>query len=223
MFSSFQPGIKCRDTQRGRVAHSALFFFAMNIERTELEFDEIHKLMEASILKAGEQMPADDAELEKTPEDDIIEDLLGMLIMAYERGHRDVNEMLETDLPVDDKRMYEVIYHTIDGKTFEDRARTHIREEDPGRLIDLAESEYHRVYNTSGNDTAETSGLAVTKTWVTMMDDRVRETHDFLEGVTLPLAERFYTIDGDSARFPGDFMNAENNVNCRCLLLFGRA
>jgi hypothetical protein len=195
----------------------------MNIERTELEFDEIHKLMEASILRAGEQMPADDAELKRTPEDDIIEDLLGMLIMAYERGHRDVNEMLETDLPVDDKRMYEVIYHMIDGKTFEDRARTHIREEDPGRLIGLAESEYHRVYNASGNDAAETSGLAVTKTWVTMVDDRVRETHDFLEGVTVPLAERFYTIDGDSARYPGDFMNAENNCSCRCLLKFSRA
>lgn len=192
----------------------------MNIERTELEFDEIHKLMEASILKAGEQMPADDAELKRTPEDDIIEDLLGMLIMAYERGHRDVNEMLETDLAVDDKRMYEVIYHMIDGKTFEDRARTHIRDEDPGRLIELAESEYHRVYNASGNDTAENSGLAVTKTWVTMMDNRVRETHDFLEGVTVPLAERFYTIDGDSARYPGDFMNAENNCACRCLLRY---
>lgn len=179
--------------------------------------------MEASILRAGEQMPADDAELKRTPEDDIIEDLLGMLIMAYERGHRDVNEMLETDLPVDDKRMYEVIYHMIDGKTFEDRARTHIREEDPGRLIGLAESEYHRVYNASGNDAAETSGLAVTKTWVTMVDDRVRETHDFLEGVTVPLAERFYTIDGDSARYPGDFMNAENNCSCRCLLKFSRA
>ena len=56
------------------------------------------------------------------------------------------------------------------------------------------------------------------KQWRTMLDDRVRETHDFLEGATVPVDARFYTNDGDSARFPGDFMLVENNANCRCLI-----
>lgn len=195
----------------------------MDMERTALEFDEIHRLVEASIRKAGEEMPADVADLNRTPEDDIIDDLLSLMIMAYDRGVRDTNDMLATSLPVDDEKLYEAVFHRIDGKTFEDRARKHIREEHPGRLIDLAESEYHRIYNTAGNDTATGSGVPVTKQWITMLDDRVRDTHDFLEGVTVPMSERFYTYDGDSARFPGDFDLAENNCGCRCILKYTRA
>ena len=195
----------------------------MDIERTALEFDEIHKLVEASIIKAGEEMPADRAELEKTPEGDIIDDLMDILILAYTRGNRDANEMLNLDVALDVNRMDEAINYMIGGKTFEDRAREHIRNEDAGRLISLAESEYHRVYNTAGYDTAEASGKNVQKTWITMLDDRVRETHDFLEGVSVPISERFYTIDGDSALYPGGFELAENNCNCRCILAYSLA
>lgn len=195
----------------------------MDTERTALEFDEIHKLVEASIIKAGEEMPADDKTLEKKPEDDIIDDLLDILILAYTRGNRDANEMLNLDVALDVNRMDEAINYMIGGKTFEDRAREHIRHEDAGRLISLAESEYHRVYNTAGFDTAEASGKNVQKTWITMLDNRVRETHDFLEGVSVPIGERFYTIDGDSALYPGGFELAENNCNCRCILAYSLA
>ena len=51
-----------------------------------------------------------------------------------------------------------------------------------------------------------------------MRDDKVRETHDYLEGVEVDLASEFVTFDGDSAKFPGDFSRAENNVNCRCVI-----
>ena len=190
----------------------------MDYERTALEFDEIHELMAESIRKAGDRMPTDRQNLEKTGEDDIIDDLFSMLILAYTRGNRDVNEMLTADIAVDMDRMRDVIYQEIDGKNFEDRARKHIRNEDPGMLIQLAESEYHRVYCAGSHDTAADFGRPVTKKWVTMLDNRVRPTHDFLEGVTVPLNERFYTFDGDSAMYPGGFELAENNCNCRCVL-----
>lgn len=194
------------------------FFIVMDKERTKLEFDDIHRLVEASIRKAGEQMPADDAELKKTPEEDILDDLLSLMVLAYTRGNRDVNEMLGTQIPVDIERMDEAIYWVIGGKTFEDRARDHIQNKDAGRLIELAESEYHRVYSTGGYHTAEQGGDGIKKTWLTMLDDRVRTTHDFLEGVTIPMGEKFHTFDGDEAFFPGGFEKAENNVNCRCVL-----
>jgi hypothetical protein len=53
-----------------------------------------------------------------------------------------------------------------------------------------------------------------------MDDDRVRDTHMFLEGVEVPMGERFYTFDGDSAMIPGDFALPENNINCRCTLSY---
>lgn len=58
----------------------------------------------------------------------------------------------------------------------------------------------------------------VEKVWATMEDERVRTTHEFLDGVGVPLDTLFFTIDNDSARYPGDFTKAENNVNCRCWL-----
>ena len=60
----------------------------------------------------------------------------------------------------------------------------------------------------------------VEKVRATMEDERVRETHNFLDGVGVPLGTLFVAIDGDSARYPGDFAKAENNTNCRCTLTY---
>ena len=59
-------------------------------------------------------------------------------------------------------------------------------------------------------------GYGVTKNWYTVMDDKVRETHRYLEGASVSLDEEFWTFDGDHAAYPGGFTKAENNVNCRC-------
>lgn len=90
------------------------------------------------------------------------------------------------------------------------------------RLAVVAETETHRAINTGGLDGAQEyadthRGQTVFKEWRTMLDDRVRDTHDFLEGAKVPLNARFYTFDGDSARFPGDFVLPQNNCGCRCI------
>lgn len=86
-----------------------------------------------------------------------------------------------------------------------------------GKILRVAETEGHRVLNQAMQATAEKGG-ATTKTWVTMEDDRVRDTHDYLLGETVGIDDLFVTYDGDSAMFPGGFEEAENNVNCRCWL-----
>lgn len=89
-------------------------------------------------------------------------------------------------------------------------------------LQTLVESEYHRVFNAAEEDGAyefqSTRGLGVSKKWVTVRDEAVRDTHKYLEGVSVALDEEFYTFDGDHASRPGEFTKAENNVNCRCVL-----
>lgn len=96
------------------------------------------------------------------------------------------------------------------------------------RLAVVAETETHRAINTGGLDGAEDyqkshPNVTVMKTWVTMGDDRVRDTHDYLEGATIPISARFYSYSGDSALYPGDFMTAEENCNCRCLIRYSTA
>jgi hypothetical protein len=85
-------------------------------------------------------------------------------------------------------------------------------------------AEYHRMYNLGAIDTAEEvqqiNGINILKEWHTVGDDKVRETHKYLEGYKIPLDERFYTFDGDSALYPGGFEEAQNNVGCRCILIY---
>jgi hypothetical protein len=74
------------------------------------------------------------------------------------------------------------------------------------------------VYNAGVVDGDRNSGIrGVRKQWVTAGDERVRDPHQWLDGVIVPLDEKFY-VDGDSAMAPGGFSLPELNVNCRCEL-----
>lgn len=151
-----------------------------------------------------------------------VDDILTELIEAYLLGLHHASVMLNIgELPVDLVKMQNVIYQNIEGKTFAERAEDHILSGESGKLRTLAESEFHRVYNNAVEDGVRETGYTnVTKTWVTLKDDRVRETHDYLEGMTVPVNEDFYTFDGDHAPYPGGFEKPENNVNCRCILQY---
>lgn len=130
------------------------------------------------------------------------------------------------EIPFKARELYETVYKPIAGETFEQRVDRRLREgtlteESLERIID---TDYHRceetgAYNTAVNY-AEENGRTPYKIWRTMLDDRVRETHWYIEGVEVPMDERFYTFDNDSARFPGDFEKVENNANCRCWLTY---
>lgn len=152
----------------------------------------------------------------------IADDFLSFLINAYTMGIDSASIMLDHEMTVDVDDMHEAIYLIIDGKTFEDRVADHVLNNDLGGLKTLAESEFHRVYNAAvydgGEDYVESGSFGVNKDWITVKDDAVRETHCYLEGVSVPLEEEFYTFDGDHAPYPGKFTKAENNVNCRCIV-----
>lgn len=165
-----------------------------------------------------------------------LEDTIFELItMGYVYGIEVAGLDLETDLPVSADRMRQVADAPTKGETFRDRMENHFREyENTGNaetLIDqlsvIAETETHRAINTGGQDGADEFVTAhpnsnVYKTWLTAGDERVRDSHDYLEGARVPYDARFYTYDGDSARFPGDFVLPQNNVNCRCILRYSQ-
>lgn len=151
-----------------------------------------------------------------------------MLLLAYKRGVEDTEDDLDyffdNELIIDE--MAKSINKKIDGQTWQDRIEKIVNEVsfggDAAGIQKIAETEYHRVYNEASIATAERiqkdSGKPVMKKWVTVKDDKVRATHEPLEGIEKPLNEKFYTIDGDEALAPGGFSKAENVVNCRCTL-----
>lgn len=179
-----------------------------------LPFDELNRF-EASLRERFT-----DGKLVKEDEEDIIDEMLDLFLLAYAQGNSVTNANLSSDwTPTVDDAM-EVVDAKVAGKTWRERAEEYFANGGSvDDLVRIAETETHRDANTAALDAAKKAG-ATSKTWVTMLDDRVRETHDYLEGMTVNIDEDFYTYDGDHASAPGLFELAENNVNCRCELMF---
>ena len=179
-----------------------------------LPFDELNRFADRVRERYGKDpLPSAD-------EEDIIDELLDLLLLAYAMGNSVTNSNLSSDYAPDVDAVMKVVDAKVAGKTWRDRSEEYFKN---GGTVDdiirIAETEAHRIANTAALDTAQRAG-AKTKTWVTMLDDRVREQHEWLEGVTVGIDEDFYTDDGDHASAPGLFTMAENNVNCRCELIF---
>ena len=154
---------------------------------------------------------------EKTPKTEIEDSLLDLLIMAYVFGTKDVSESLKEEIKPDTDKMKESVYKKIAGQTWEERIRDSVTKEDIERIF---VTESHRCFSDGQWDSAD--GRATHKTWVTMDDEKVRDTHWYIDNLTVKIDEYFYTLDGDRALRPYGFEIASNNINCRCYLKYSR-
>ena len=154
----------------------------------------------------------------------IFDEIEEMLILAYIFGTADANEQIGTDEPVNYDGMTEALNRRLaDGLNWRDRVENYLSEDgSPYDIMRVAETETTRIYNDAVLHVGNSAGGATKKTWRTMEDDRVRAQHEYLNGMTIPISGRFYTFDGDSARYPSDFTLAQNNVNCRCVIELSR-
>lgn len=65
----------------------------------------------------------------------------------------------------------------------------------------------------------EEMGIKTQKQWISTLDMRTRHEHRILDGVTIPLDEKFI-VEDEEIRFPGDPTAAPHLVyNCRCTLV----
>ena len=83
-----------------------------------------------------------------------------------------------------------------------------------------------RVVRTEGNRLANAgtylnsedlkeSGVRIRRQWVATLDGRTRDSHQMLDG-QLEDDEGLFHIHGLSARYPGDFGDPAETINCRC-------
>lgn len=139
-----------------------------------------------------------------------------VLCLVYAYGWRDAEEIVGI-VPFKDGLDDKAVNLDIKGETWRDRIYEQLDADSIDGILRIIDTEAHRDYNTGVSDAGEESGVSgIKKQWLTMLDEKVRDTHSYLEGVVVNLEDKFYTFDGDSARFPGDFSLPENNVNCRC-------
>ena len=185
-------------------------------------FDELEVLREQ--VGADYSLPP---EQRKELKRDRIDEILDMLIMAYVFGTEDADEELIVTESVVTDEMYATIWKDIAGKNWEDRISEYYEDPDSNveDIIRVVETDTNRIYSEAvqnvGEKVEKTTGTKVTKTWETMLDERVRTAHQELQSVTVPINERFYSGD-DSARFPGDFASPELNCGCRCFLTLNK-
>ena len=139
-----------------------------------------------------------------------------VLCLMYDYGWKDAEEIVGI-VPFKDGLDDKTVNLDIEGETFRNRIHKQVDAGSLEGVLRIIDTEAHRDYNTGVYDAAIKSGAkGLRKRWETMQDGRVRDTHDYLQSMEVGLDDRFYTYDGDSARFPGDFSLASNNANCRC-------
>lgn len=194
-------------------------------QKVLLAIDEINRLSTEMFDKARTLSDKDRA----TFLNDTIEELL---IAQYVFGRDIVCEMLGIDsISLQDlTNLSTALNITYDGKTFRDRVDEYALNGDYESLQRVIDTETHRMFGQGQvdlvsevfalfpSDTTTNDRKNITKTWVTMLDDKVRDTHLYLEGETIPFNDRFFSFDGDSAMFPGGFNKVQNNANCRCIV-----
>jgi len=186
---------------------------------TILPIDEINALGEK--LKSHFDDDGNGRIKSKQDCEDIIDEMLDLFLLSYANGAMATNGELGTEkMPsVDD--MDSAVFAMVAGETWRDRVMGYY--ESGGTLYDIqriAETDATRIYNQGAVDAVRANGAesSVQKRWRTMGDERVRDTHAYLEGMTVPFDSRFYTYDNDSAEYPGGFSLPENNINCRCVV-----
>jgi len=188
-----------------------------------MPFDELNTFKEMATRYVNE--PLAHSEKEKL-RDDMWEYIEFLLIEAYTYGNvqamqdlgildRDPASLIDPDV------MEQTINERIADKTYKDRIREYLDDETSTveDFVRVAETDSTRVYNAGVVDGGKNSGIqGVKKQWITMEDEKVRSTHEYLANMTVPLDADFYSWDGDHARAPGLFSLPENNINCRCTL-----
>ena len=177
------------------------------------EWDELNFLLEDArqfIRDAKQKKPSE------TALEGFCDYMEFVFCLVYAYGWRDAEAVIGP-VPMPDGLDNRSVNLMIAGETFRERVAEQVNALSEDGLTRIIETESHRDYNTGVIDAARESGReGIRKHWNTMLDERVRETHDYLEGAEVGLEDVFYTYDGDSAMFPGMFSLPENNVNCRC-------
>ena len=196
---------------------------------TILDFDDIEKYQEVRTWLTS-MTPSQLMERKQNVVDVVWDFLEYCYVLGLRAATEEVGQLAEDvkpflpkdydDLTDDEKKVADrEIFRKFDNKDFQDRVNQYAELGNAADIIRVVETDGNRVYNYGGLNGATKAG-AKYKTWETMMDEKVRDTHSFLEGIKVPIQDKFVTYDGDEADIPCGFSNPASNVNCRCWLTF---
>lgn len=153
--------------------------------------------------------------------DKYIDEIEDLLEMDYMYGVQDANGQLGISLSPDFEQVRQALDKTYDGIGYKDRIREYFSSGTPYDIARVISTNAHRIYNEAVYNTAVKGG-ATSKTWHCMMLPTSRDTHIYLDGVTVPIDAEFYNYKGESTYYPGQWGIAEEDINCLCTLTFSK-
>ena len=148
-----------------------------------------------------------------------IDEVTELFEMDYMLGVQDASWQIGKSIDPDYRSMADAMTKRFDGKDYTERINDYIKAGTPYDIARVIATDAHRIYNTAMFDGAKKGG-ATRKTWRTMEDPRVRDPHEYLDGITIDIDAEFVTYTGDKARFPGEFGVPDLDINCRCWVTF---
>lgn len=200
-------------------------------KRSSLDFDEINKLEYEDYF--DEMDIEDDALKERVKAAVALDNRVGATLAWIERTRPSVRAMYN--------RLYEAYMDMLDDIDAEDEEYLEERaiqfaEEvtkstnnhspdgywtSADRAAEIAKNESAIVNNHREFEEAKRRGKKY-KTWNTMGDNKVRDSHVFMEGTRIGIDEMF-DVNGSDMMFPGDTEHGaapEEIINCRCWLTY---
>ena len=101
--------------------------------------------------------------------------------------------------------------------TSQDLAKTSDIVSTTNRAVTAATRRAEHAAKKASDKLARIRLLSGTKTWMSRRDNKVRETHRLLDGVTVDIDAPFFTATGARLMFPGDTTAPIKEwINCRC-------
>lgn len=111
----------------------------------------------------------------------------------------------------------------VRGESYRDMA-ARLKDEleaDVVKAYRIVRTEGHRVQEAGKKeslDNAAKQGVVMNKTWRSSKDERVRASHQKMDGQTVPYDQDFENPDtGGKGPHPGAMGTAEDDINCRCI------
>lgn len=89
------------------------------------------------------------------------------------------------------------------------------------RVLNIAVNEANSIFNYSEYKDALINGKT-SKTWITRMDNKERDTHKAMRNITIPIYDLFQVGDAEM-RYPHDIMafdHPEELAGCRCSIIY---
>lgn len=184
---------------------------------TFFPWDEINALEEKA-RKAKEE--AANGSPEKATKE-LIDSVTDLFEMDYFYGVEDVSMQLGVSIDPDFREVSDAINKKIDGKDYIQRINEYMANGTAADIARVIGTDAHRIYNQAMFDAALRGG-ANTKQWHCMMLPTSRDTHIYLDGVTVPIDAEFYNYKGESTMYPGQWGIAEEDCNCLCWVTFSK-